>query len=181
MIMALLTIPISAMFFTACSSDDDDNGRGNTEIKGDYIATTDVKTATLRDNKGYLKGLITIYEEFNNKYTLSLSWGQMCLIPHIRTGGKWELNYDSHVQGAPYRNINIIDCGKLSSISDVTSKVEIIEHYHDDWPSAQPGHGYAACFLTENGTEEYLRIYISNYKLDGDGALESITVEYQLY
>lgn len=180
MIMALLTISVSAMFFTACSSDDDDNGRGNTEIKGDYIATTDVKTATLRDYKDSRKGHITIYEEFNNKYTLSLSFGKMYLTPYIRTNGKWEINYDSHVQGAPYRNINIIDCGKLSSISDVTSKVEIIEYCYG-CPAAQPGHGYAACFLTENGNEEYLRIYISNYKLDGDGALESITVEYQLY
>lgn len=64
-------------------------------------------------------------------------------------------------------------------IPDVTEKVEI--EYNTSSPAAEPGHGYAACFLTETGIK-YSRLYISDYKLDNDeGSPESITVEYQLY
>lgn len=175
MLLAILTISVSAIAFTACSDDDDDNDTGgnngdnNTEIKGDYTATTKVKTVTLKEYNNYTKGCVTIYEEFNYKYDLALYKGSMALVPYKRVNGAW--NFES------YYNINIKDIGKISSISGVTEKVEIASSSRCP---AQPGHGYAACFRTENGTQ-YLRLYISNYKLDGEGALESITVQYQLY
>lgn len=179
--MAILTISASAIAFTACSDDDDDNDTGgnngdnNTEIKGDYTATTKVKTVTLKEYNNQTKGCVTIYEEFNYKYDLALYRGRLELVSYKRLNGAWKFNncdYDY------YYNINIKDIGKISSISGVTEKVEIVRTIL--CPAAQPGHGYAACFLTENGTQ-YLRLYISNYKLDDKGALESITVQYQLY
>ena len=53
MLLAILTISASAIAFTACSDDDDNDTGGNdsgnnTEIKGDYTATTNVKTITLK-------------------------------------------------------------------------------------------------------------------------------------
>lgn len=184
MLLAILTISASAIAFTACSDDDDDNDTGgnngdnNTEIKGDYTATTKVKTVTLKEYNN--KGCVTIYEEFNYKYDLALYRGRLELASYKRVNGAWVINsqYNNHYNYNYYYNINIKDIGKISSISGVTEKVEIVSTIL--CPAAQPGHGYAACFLTENGTQ-YLRLYISNYKLDGEGALESITVQYQLY
>lgn len=185
MLLAILTISASAIVFTACSDDDDDtggnNGDNNTEIKGDYTATTKVKTVTLK--RGYVdntKEHVTIYEDFNYKYDLVLYSGKMALVPYKRLNGAWYLSkYEYGHYG--YFNIDIKDIGKMSSISDVSEKITNFDPIDDhNFPAAQPGHGYAACFLTENGTQ-YLRLYISNYKLDDKGALESITVQYQLY
>lgn len=184
MLLAILTISASAIAFTACSDDDDDNdtsgnnGGNNTEIKGDYTATTNVKTVTLKENQNDSQGNVTIYEDFNYKYNLRLYEGRMELVSYKRVDGAWSPNSDRNVYGYWYHNINIKDIGKISSISGVTEKVEI--EYNTRCPAAQPGHGYAACFFTDNETK-YLRLYISNYKLDGEGALESITVQYQLY
>lgn len=184
MLLAILTISASAVAFTACSDDDDDNDTGgnnggnDTEIKGDYIATTNVKTVTLKEYHNYPQENVTIYEDFNYKYDLALDYGSMELVPYKRSRGAWITNVSTTSSSFWYDNINIKDIGKISSISDVTEMVEI--EYITRFPDAQPGHGYAACFLTENGTQ-YLRLYISNYKLDGEDALESITVQYQLY
>lgn len=171
MIMALLTISVSAMFFTACSSDD--NGDGNTEIKGDYIATTDVKTVVFKEYHDYKKGTVLIYEDFNHKYALGLYRGRVTLVSYYRDAGSWHLGLSD---SGHWGNVSIKDLGKVSSITDVVEKV------YDHWESSyvQPWHGYAAWFITDND-KEFLRIYISDYKLDGDGALESITVEYQQY
>lgn len=185
-LLAILTISASALAFTACSDDDDDNDTGgnnggdNTEIKGDYTATTNIKTVTLKEYKNFYQEdpEVTIYEDFNYKYDLRLYEGRMELEPYKRVNGAWKTNLGYNANGYWYYNINIKDIGKISSISSVTEKVEI--EYSTRCPAAQPGHGYAACFFTDNETK-YLRLYISNYKLDGEGALESITVQYQLY
>ena len=194
MLLAILTISASAIAFSACSDDDDDNDTGgndsgnNTEIKGDYTATTNVKTVTLKsvsatqmegDADYREKNCVYIYEDFNYKYSLALSYGEIRLIPFQRMSGYWQIPfYYPPGSGKYYRNVYIEDVGNVNSIYDVTRKV-VIERY---WacPAAQPKHGYAACFQTENGMQN-LRMYISNYKLDKEGSLESITVQYQLY
>lgn len=186
-LLALLVIFVSATAFTACSNDDDDNNNNNnngyeagdnTEIKSDYTATTSVKTAVLKkDNE------VTIYEDFCYKYALRLYLGRIELCSYKRGNGAWVYNkYDS--SSYYYYNINIKDCGKQNSVSDVTEVVNVdnnANRYGVICPDARPGHGYAACFLTEENETKHLRLYISNYKLDSEGALESITVQYQLY
>lgn len=49
------------------------------------------------------------------------------------------------------------------------------------YSTVQPNHGYAAFFTTEDGEVKYLRILVTDYSLDESGALETITVQYQLY
>lgn len=190
MLLAILTISASAVAFTACSDDDDDNNTGgnnggnDTEIKGDYTATTNVKTVTLKEYQNYRQGNVTIYEDFNYKYDLALYEGRMGLVPYRRSDGAWTINnyygFSNNIREHNY-NIDIRDLGKMSSVSDVSEKITNFKPSNEHtFPAAQPGHGYAACFLTEDETK-YLRLYISNYKLDDKGALESITVQYQLY
>ena len=179
-----MTISLSAIAFAACGDDDNDettgdnneNNGGNTEIKNDYTATTNVKTVTLKECYGSANfGNVTVYEDFNYKYNLELYSGDMGLIPYKRENGTWRLQY-YYEYG--YHNINIKDLGKLNSISYVNEKLEI--EGRSSLPAAQPGHGYATCFLTDDGTK-HLRLYISDYKLDNKGSLENITVQYQLY
>lgn len=187
-LLALLVIFVSATAFTACSNDDDDNNNNNngyeagdnTEIKSDYTATTSVKTVVLKkDNE------VTIYEDFCYKYALELYEGRIDLCAYKRNDGAWKRNCHSYLASTGaypryYYNINIKDCGKQNSVSDVTEVVGVNKGY-TFCPDARPGHGYAACFLTEENETKHLRLYISNYKLDSEGALESITVQYQLY
>lgn len=174
-----MAICAAAMVFTSCSDDDNNDmsgsGDNNTEIKGDYTATTNVKTVALKKSDYG----VTIYEDFNYKYDLDLFKGDLSLVPYIRTNGEWTLNGYFNSSSYYYKNINMEDCGKMESISDVTEKIEIDNRYHY-CPAAQPGHGYATCFKTEEETK-YMRLYISSYKLDGEDSLESITVHYQLY
>lgn len=192
MLLAILTISASAIAFTACSDDDNDTGGNdsgnNTEIKGDYTATTNVKTITLKsvdasqmeyDADYKEKNCVYIYEDFNYKYSLALSDGNIMLIPFQRMSGNWQVPIDYGIYNRKYyRNVYIEDVGNVSSIYDVTRKVDLPNH--TIFPAVQPKHGYAACFQTDNGIQN-LRIYISNYKLDNEGALKSITVQYQLY
>ena len=179
-----MTISLSAIAFAACGDDDNDettdnnyeNNGGNTEIKNDYTATTDVKTVTLKECHDVNSlGNITVYEDFNYKYNLAIYSGDMGLIPYKRENGSWNIYKGYSV----YYNINIKDLGKLNSISDVNEKLKIYDR-GSYLSAAQPGHGYATCFLTDDG-EKHLRLYISDYKLDNKGSLENITVQYQLY
>lgn len=196
MLLAILTISASSIAFTACGNDDDENetktagnssenNGNNTEAKVDYTATTSVKTATLTKTSMYgasTDGNVTIYEDFTYKYQLSLLDGRMMLYPYIRTNGYWDVNGEtSWGSYHSFFNINIQGRGKISTISEVNEKVDLVWSLkYDDWPVAQPKHGYAACYRTENGTLN-LRLYISDYKLDSEGTLQSITVQYQLF
>lgn len=213
MLLAILTISASAIAFTACSDDNDDyyndtgeNDSGNnTEIKGDYTATTDVKTITLKSvNSLYVetyedyreKNCVYIYEDSNYKYILALSDGKIMLIPFKRLSQSWLPLHGVGSSGFCHKNVYIEDVGYVSSIDDVTkvgmrpwgySAVQPKDGYASCsatcgayYPAVQPKHGYAACFQTDNGIQN-LRMYISNYKLDNEGAFESITVQYQLY
>lgn len=171
----IFCLAVLGAVLAGCSANDDNENSGNdTGIKGDYIATTNVRTVTLKEDH-FMKG-VTIYKDFNYKYDLALYSGQMCLLPYARVEGAWELLYNYPYDNS-YPNINIIDLGKIDCLSDVSAKVEVT---WASFPAAQPGHGYAACFITEEETK-YLRLYISSYKLDSNDTLESITVQYQLY
>lgn len=85
----------------------------------------------------------------------------------------------------------ISDRGKVGSIEEVTSKFKDNDYIEKGgsynkymkykYSTVQPNHGYAAFFTTEENEVKYLRIFIEGYTLDYSGALESITIQYQLY
>lgn len=172
----------------SCGDDDDPkdkNGEENNEtvINPEYIATSTVKEAKLTVEENCYHAYCVVYVDFNYKYVLNLRSGYLALEPFSRQNGKWEIDY-ANIAGYGNRrsrnNLAIIeDMGKLNMIADIMEKNII----GDGWIAlmAQPQHGYAMRFKTENNEWKYLRVYIKGYTLDADEALSSITVQYQLY
>ena len=80
--------------------------------------------------------------------------------------------------------VMIEDVGKVNSLPEVIKKLILPDdnrYYVKDFPVAQPNHGYAVAFKTENDEVKYLRILITDYTLDHNGTVAALTVQYQLY
>lgn len=190
--------PVFAVIFSlclfSCSDDDDDNSGNNnnnddnTELKNDYTATANVKTATLIRGTNYgdnIKGEdnIVIYEDFNSRYSLLLTSGNICLIAEYREDGSFS------TQSASSAKSGIHDIGQVYNLQDVTEKEKINDEYHSYglyrggyfYSTVQPTHGYSAYFTTENEELKFVRIYIKDYTLNTSSTLTSITIQYQLY
>lgn len=192
-IFSIFIIMMSICLFS-CSKNDDGNGGGNgdgTEVKNDYTATADIKTVTLI-SKSYHADVngeneIIIYEDYNNRYSLLLALGEICLRPEDRKNGYFTYRYDYDGEKS-----GINDLGKISSLQDIMTK----EKTNDGWfgdssqyqganycqhSTVQPNHGYSAYFTTENDKLMFVRIYIKDYTLNTYSDLTSITIQYQLY
>lgn len=184
---------VMSLCLVSCGDDDDENVNNgdNTEFRGDYTVTTSVKTLTLTIEKGGIGSKSdderAIYEDFNNLYTLALSGGNICFPHYVRSGGYWSTTA-SYGDKDKYHGIK--DVGKVGSLSNVDSKEKVNDYtnssfnYSRPWYNysiVQPNHGYAAYFTTENDEIKYMRIFVKDYKLDDEGGLVSITIQYQLY
>ena len=184
-----------AGLLVSCSSNDDEgNGEptpDNTETKSDYTATNKVKTVTIESYNPSKRNDITVYEDFNRKYSLTYLGGCLYLFPYERIGGGWvNQAVEKITYGYPYGNIiksnNVVikDMGKMNGISAIVEKPKASET--DDkgraiYPNLQPYHGYAMSFKTEDDEVKYLRVYFSKYTTDEYGQISSITIQYQLY
>lgn len=185
---------VFSLCFVSCGDDDNEdlsiggsNG-DNTEIKGDYTATVSVKTLTLSRSSGIggqSKDERTIYEDFNNLYSLALSSGNICFSHYIRSSGAWS-TIASRGDEDEYHGIK--DVGKVASLSNINSEEKVNDYTYyssfSNWYNysiVQPNHGYAAYFTTENNELKFMRIFVKDYSLDDEGALVSITIQYQLY
>ena len=166
----------------SCGNDDDDSAIGgdtggeSTEIKTDYTATKQVKTVELTK-----KNTISIYVDFNRSYYLSYIDGKLCLLPYERYNGYWDVRYNkNYFHYNDHSTVTTSDVGKVSGLSDITG------YYPADQDRAcfsiiQPSHGYSMSFKTENDDIKHLRVYCSKIKLDENGSIKSVTIQYQLY
>lgn len=191
----LLPMFVVSLCLVSCGEEDDDqlkpDNTGTAQMTDDYIATTSVKkvTITTADAKNWydLVG-VKMYEDYNHLYSLSISHGSIQLIHYRRSSGAWQSSL-TYSYGDDVDAHGISDRGKVSSIEEVTSKFKDNDYTRDYWreslvyrySTVQPNHGYAAFFTTEENEVKYLRIFIEGYTLDYSGALESITIQYQLY
>lgn len=189
-LLFLIPLFFVSLCLVSCGDDDDkmdpDTDKTTAQMTNDYIATTSVKKVTM--TRGYAETRydlfgIKIYEDYNHLYSLSMGAGTIEFIHYQRVYGSWAtLNgyYDDH---------GISDRGKVGSIEEITSKSKDNDYteggrYNNieyKYSTVQPNHGYAAYFTTEESEVKYLRIFITDYTLDDSGALETITVQYQLY
>lgn len=190
---SIFIIMMSICLFS-CSKNEGSNGGGNgdgTEVKNGYTATADIKTVTLatQPNREDVNGEneIIIYEDYNNRYSLLLAYGKICLRPEYRENGYFRHWYDYKGEKS-----GIHDLGKVSSLQDIMTKEktndgifdsnsEYISANYCQHSTVQPNHGYSAYFTTENDELMFVRIYIKDYTLNTDSDLTSITIQYQLY
>lgn len=192
-IFSIFIIMMSICLFS-CSKNEGSNGGGNgdgTEVENDYTATADIKTVTLatQPNREDVNGEneIIIYEDYNNRYSLLLAYGEICLRPDDRENGYFSSRYDYNGEKS-----GIHDSGKVSSLQDIVTKEKTNDgifgssyQYEDaiycQLSTVQPNHGYSVYFTTENDELMFVRIYIKDYTLNTSSTLTSITIQYQLY
>lgn len=171
----------------SCGNDDDDSAIGgdtggeNTEIKTDYTATKQVKTVELKKEIYPKIEAISIYVDFNRRYDLAYTSGKLCLLPYKRYNGYWDRRYNNSYKyehsGPP---VTTSDIGKVSGLSDITDYYPA-DSYGACYSMIQPSHGYSMSFKTEDDEIKYLRVYCSKIKLDENGSIKSVTIQYQLY
>lgn len=171
----------------SCGNDDDDSAIGgdtggeNTEIKTDHTATKQVKTVELKRNYPEIEA-ISIYVDFNRRYDLAYTDGKLCLLPYHRYNGYWTKSYQNFYDsyGSDYTIVTISDVGKVSGLSDITDYYPA-DSYKACFSIIQPSHGYSMSFKTEDDEIKHLRVYCSKIKLDENGSIKSVTIQYQLY
>lgn len=179
LIYLLLLLPLA---IASCGGDDKDEpqntNEGNNGIT-DVSATTSIKTAIIS-----VIEKIKFYEDYNYQYKLFLVSGNIHVLHSIRLNGEW-ISKESTINGL--NHFGIKDVGKVNGISEITSKDVIMGEGITDHnicylaATFQPNHGYVIKFTTEGGETKYLRIFTTNYTTDSNGALKTVTVQYQLF
>lgn len=172
---------------TACSNDDNVGG-GETPPTNNTntTATTSIKSTTLTAGAGWNEARTTwVHEDFSRRYGLILYEGNILVLGQQRKSGQWSLadRYASTGSG-------IVDIKEVDKIGDITLKSSINDGNHiTDYYTFNlgmalpfyPNHGYATCFVTGDGETKYMRIFAKGYTLDKQGALATITLQYQQY
>lgn len=172
---------------TACSNDDNIGG-GETPPTSNTntTATTSIKSTTLTAGVGLIEGTTWVHEDFSRRYGLTLYEGNILVLSQQRKSGQWAF------ERTVYQNAGsgIVDVKEVGKIGDITLKSSIGNgHYTFSNYSYclgmnlpfYPNHGYATCFVTGDGETKYMRIFAKGYTLDKQGALATITLQYQLY
>ena len=106
------------------------------------------------------------------------------MLSQQRKSGQWDFARSGYSAGS-----GIVDVKEVGKIGDITLKSSIdngdcINSYNFRLGMAlpfYPNHGYATCFVTSDDETKYMRIFAKGYTLDKQGALATITLQYQLY
>lgn len=172
---------------TACSNDDNIGG-GETPPTSNTntTATTSIKSTTLTAGVGLIEGTTWVHEDFSRRYGLTLYEGNILVLSQQRKSGQWDFERNDYQNAGS----GIVDVKEVGKIGDITLKSSIGNgHYAVSIYSYclgmnlpfYPNHGYATCFVTGDGETKYMRIFAKGYTLDKQGALATITLQYQLY
>lgn len=173
---------------TACSNDDNIGG-GETPPTSNTntTATTAIKSTTLTADADWNEARTTwVHEDFSRRYALILYEGTILVLSQQRQSGQWTFTRILDSAGC-----GIVDVKEVGKIGDITLKASIDKGYGTASYTYKvlmgmalpfyPNHGYAACFVTGDGETKYVRIFAKGYTLDKQGALATITLQYQLY
>lgn len=172
---------------TACSNDDNIGG-GETPPTSNTntTATTSIKSTTLTAGLGWDEARTTwVHEDFSRRYGLTLYEGNILVLSQQRKSGQWAYAKFNNSAGS-----GIVDVKEVGKIGDITLKASIdngdyTQHYYAGNLGMAlpfyPNHGYATCFVTGDDEIKYMRIFAKGYTLDKQGALATITLQYQLY
>lgn len=172
---------------TACSNDDNIGGAETPPTSNtNTTATTSIKSTTLTAGLGWDEARTTwVHEDFSRRYGLILYEGNILVLSQQRKSGQWDFTINSSIGSG------IVDVKEVGKIGDITlkSSIENGEFIKMKYSNAYlgmalpfyPNHGYATCFVTGDDETEYMRIFAKGYTLDKQGALATITLQYQLY
>ena len=189
----IVGLSFSLVSCTKESEESSQNSLSQTEETHDYTATTEVKTAVLEE--GYCANgtydtyhesgkLCCFYKDYNRKYYISEFEGTIRIWPLGRRNGSWRSwdNYTNQITNSVVY-AGMIDVGEKNAISEITEKPERYDGYrfHTTFQSFKPNHGYSVCFTTENDEDLYMRILATDYSLDENESLKTITIQYQLF
>lgn len=172
---------------TACSNDDNIGG-GETPPTSNTntTATTSIKSTTLTAGLSWDVARTTwVHEDFSRRYGLILYEGNILVLSQQRKSGQWVFTISGSIGSG------IVDVKEVGKIGDITlkSSIENGEFIKIKYSNAYlgmalpfyPNHGYATCFVTGDDETKYMRIFAKGYTLDKQGALATITLQYQLY
>lgn len=171
---------------TACSNDDNIGGAETPPTSNtNTTATTSIKSTTLTAGVGLIEGTTWVHEDFSRRYGLTLYEGNILVLSQQRKSGQWSFTISGSIGSG------IVDVKEVGKIGDITlkSSIENGEFIKMKYSNAYlgmalpfyPNHGYATCFVTGDGETKYMRIFAKGYTLDKQGALATITLQYQLY
>lgn len=172
---------------TACSNDDNIGGEETPPTSNtNTTATTSVKSTTLTAGAGWNEARTTwVHEDFSRRYGLILYEGNILVLSQQRQSGQWAFAKFGYSAGS-----GIVDVKEVDKIGDITLKSSIndgnliTDIYFINFGMAlpfYPNHGYATCFVTGDDETKFMRIFAKGYTLDKQGALATITLQYQLY
>lgn len=172
---------------TACSNDDNIGGEETPPTSNtNTTATTSIKSTTLTAGVGLIEGTTWVHEDFSRRYGLTLYEGNILVLSQQRKSGQWAFERNDYQNAGS----GIVDVKEVGKIGNITLKSSIGNgHYTFSIYSYclgmnlpfYPNHGYATCFVTGDGETKYMRIFAKGYTLDKQGALATITLQYQLY
>ncbi len=172
---------------TACSNDDNIGGEETPPTSNtNTTATTAIKSTTLTAGLGWDEARTTwVHEDFSRRYGLILYEGNILVLSQQRKSGQWAFTISGSIGSG------IVDVKEVGKIGDITlkSSIENGEFIKIKYSNAYlgmalpfyPNHGYATCFVTGDDETKYMRIFAKGYTLDKQGALATITLQYQLY
>ena len=173
---------------TACSNDDNIGGEETPPTSNtNTTATTSIKSTTLTADAGWNEARTTwVHEDFSRRYGLILYEGNILVLSQQRKSGQWAFAKAGYSAGS-----GIVDVKEVGKIGDITLKSSINNgdptndyYYYNRIGMAlpfYPNHGYATCFVTGDDETKFMRIFAKGYTLDKQGALATITLQYQLY
>lgn len=151
------------------------NNPFSTEVLTEWKPDKSIKILNLPNN-GACQALL--YGDFQHRFYLQLNAGAIALLRYDRINGKMQLNNGSKIIVGNPSYHNIVCLAQYCNITAIpTSEIESLKY--DACCSAYPYYGYIAWYCTENNEKHFIRLYISDYKLDNAGNLCSVEIQYQ--
>lgn len=147
----------------------------STEVPTEWKPDKNIKILNLPNNGAYQS---LLYGDFQHRFYLQLNAGAIALLRYDRIDGKMQPNNGSKIIVGNPSYHNIVCLAQFRNITEIpTSKIESLKY--NDRCAVYPSYGYIAWYCTENNEKHFIRLYISDYKLDNAGNLDSIEVQYQ--
>lgn len=183
-LLSLLSLSFFFFFLSCNKNGTSDNEKGTSQ---DYTARETPITRTFKATVSIRASDYVLFEDFNHKYDLIVGQGKIGISPYLREDGAWKNGCWNY---AGFESV-----GKVNSLNVITEKCSVgagayyianggwdyFRGYEVYLADIQPDYGYTGSFCTSDSVFKNIRLRITGYTLATDGAIDTITVEYQLF